>query len=283
MEQTLKDQLMPLKQLADDNIEYTYAFAAIGAGIVGIKVGQCLYSCYKYMIRPSYNLQKKYGNNWAVVTGATDGIGKSYAFELARRGFKVCLFGRNAEKLDEVSKIIKSTYDVETKSILFDFNTHYTQDKIIELNEKLMSIDKVSILINNVGAASYDPLVKMSDENIHKQLNINVVGNTVMSKLMIPKLLANNGKSGCIFTGSSAYEAANPNLAVYSASKAYEHQLCISLAGEHKDDIDFMVTRTSAVKTNMNSGRYLFTITADQHAKQCLDKLGHDTETHGKL
>ena len=51
--------------------------------------------------------------------------------------------------------------------------------------------DKVSILINNVGTASYDPLEKMSDDNIHKQINVNVVGTTVVTKIMIPKLRAN--------------------------------------------------------------------------------------------
>ena len=97
---------------------------------------------------------------------------------------------------------------------MFDFNTHYTKEKIDELSELLNVFDKVSILVNNVGMASYDPLIQMSDENIHKQINVNVVGTTVITKLMIPKLKANEERSGMMIIASSAVLSPCPNLAV---------------------------------------------------------------------
>lgn len=277
----LKDQACCVKDFADRNIEWTYGFAALGAGFALWKISQCLYATYKYALRPAYNLQTRYGQNWAVITGASDGLGKAFAFELAKRGFKLVLVARDQAKLDGVSAEIQAVYKVDIKTIVFDFDTHYTDEKIEELRKKLEVIDKASLLINNVGTASYKPLDQMKDSDIHKQLNVNVVGNTVFTKLMIPKLLANETKSGCIFIGSSAYESPNPNLAVYSASKCYEHQLSLSLAEEHRGKIDFMVSRTADVKTNMNTGKYVFAILPHQHAKHVLDKLGHDTDTHG--
>ena len=61
------------------------------------------------IIRPSLSLDKRYGeNSWAIVTGPTEGIGKSYCFSLANRGFNVVLVARNEQKakgvVDEVSK-----------------------------------------------------------------------------------------------------------------------------------------------------------------------------------
>ena len=57
------------------------------------------YILYKTLLRGGKNLKKSYGE-WAVVTGATDGIGKAIAFELARKGMSVLLIGRSADKLE---------------------------------------------------------------------------------------------------------------------------------------------------------------------------------------
>lgn len=279
---TFNEYTAKLKLLAEENKDWTYAFAAIGVAWAGIKLGKGLCSTYKYLLRPSYDLATRYGKNWAVVSGASDGIGKALAIELAKRGFKVGLIGRNKDKLDKVATEIESVHKVETKVVVFDFNVHYTDEKIQELKEKLDVFDIVSILINNVGGADYDPLVKMKDSEIHKMLNINVVGTTVMTKLMIPKLLLNPTRAGILFIGSSsAVSGPCSNLAVYSASKSYVHQFAESINGEHSDKIDVTVSSTSSVKTNMNSGRYLFTITPEQHASHVLSKLGHDLRTHG--
>ena len=260
-------------------------FAAVGLGFTAFKVAQDLRGIYQYALRPSYDLKKRYGDNWAVVTGASDGIGKGFAFELAKRNFKVVLVGRNEEKLEEVKKELEEKYpESEFRIVVFDFNTQYTADKITELREKFIDIEKCSILVNNVGTASLDNLGEMSDENIHKQLNVNIIGNTVITKIFIPKLLANEKRAGIINIGSCAYEAPSPGLAVYSATKAYIQQFSTSLAEEYrKENIDVLVTKTAPVKTNMNSGIYLFTINPEQHATAVLDKLGHDTETHGQF
>jgi 17beta-estradiol 17-dehydrogenase / very-long-chain 3-oxoacyl-CoA reductase len=67
----------------------------------------------------SLNL-KKYGS-WAVVTGCTDGIGKAYAENLAKKGLNIVLISRTLEKLQEQAKSIKEKYKVETKVISADF------------------------------------------------------------------------------------------------------------------------------------------------------------------
>lgn len=67
----------------------------------------------------SLNL-KKYGS-WAVVTGCTDGIGKAYAENLARKGLNIVLISRTLEKLQEQAKSIEEKFKVETKVISADF------------------------------------------------------------------------------------------------------------------------------------------------------------------
>ncbi|TRY54834.1 hypothetical protein DNTS_001800 [Danionella cerebrum] len=84
---------------------------------------------------------------WAVVTGATDGIGKSYAEELARRGFSMMLISRSQEKLDDVARSLESTYNVETKTIAVDFGEADIYPKI----EKGLAGLEIGVLVNNVG------------------------------------------------------------------------------------------------------------------------------------
>ena len=67
---------------------------------------------YKHMIRPSKNLLERYGGNWALVTGASDGIGEGFCYELARRGFNIVLMSRSQDKMEVVAKKLRDTYGV---------------------------------------------------------------------------------------------------------------------------------------------------------------------------
>ncbi|TSK13367.1 Very-long-chain 3-oxoacyl-CoA reductase-A [Bagarius yarrelli] len=84
---------------------------------------------------------------WAVVTGATDGIGKSYAEELARRGFSIMLISRSQEKLDDVAKSLESLYNVETRTVAVDFGQLDIYPKI----DAALAGLEIGVLVNNVG------------------------------------------------------------------------------------------------------------------------------------
>ncbi len=74
----------------------------IGALTLRTAIMNLLRAIY-YQIRPRSNLLKKYGEgSWAVVTGASDGIGVGFCKELAREGFNICLVSRTLKKMEEV-------------------------------------------------------------------------------------------------------------------------------------------------------------------------------------
>uniref|UniRef100_A0A8C9LST7 17beta-estradiol 17-dehydrogenase n=1 Tax=Piliocolobus tephrosceles TaxID=591936 RepID=A0A8C9LST7_9PRIM len=84
---------------------------------------------------------------WAVITGAGDGIGKAYSFELAKRGLDVVLISRTLEKLEAIATEIERTAGRSVKIIQADF----TNDDIYEhIKEKLTGLE-IGILVNNVG------------------------------------------------------------------------------------------------------------------------------------
>ena len=72
----IKESLKTIIDYSQDHKTATCTLAAVGALVVGNELLKWTYAAYKYLIRPSYNLKRRYGENWAVVTGASDGIGK---------------------------------------------------------------------------------------------------------------------------------------------------------------------------------------------------------------
>ena len=72
---------------------------------------------YRHFLRPQKNLNKRYGSEWAVVTGASDGIGEGYTYELAKRGFNIVLVSRTLEKLEKVADRCRDEFKVQTRIV----------------------------------------------------------------------------------------------------------------------------------------------------------------------
>ena len=99
---------------------------------------------YIYFLRPAKNL-KKYGS-WALVTGPTDDIGKSFSFELAKRGLNLVLVGRNPDKLKDVSDSIQAKYaKTQIKSVVVDFSGDLDEG-VERIKEAIEGLD-IGILI----------------------------------------------------------------------------------------------------------------------------------------
>lgn len=109
---------------------------------------------YRHLLRPQRNLVRRYGSEWAVVTGASDGIGEAYAYQLAQRGFNIVLVSQILDKLERVAARCRDEFKVKTKIIHFDFGTLTNPEAVKELYAKLDTIDvDVSLLANNAGVA----------------------------------------------------------------------------------------------------------------------------------
>jgi 17beta-estradiol 17-dehydrogenase / very-long-chain 3-oxoacyl-CoA reductase len=161
---------------------------------------------------------------YAVVTGATDGIGKAVAMELASRGFNIVLHGRNTEKLEAVKSLIqKSHTQRDVVTVLHDAGANSRLD--------ISSIQSlpISVLVNNVGGAEPKPLTQTSDADIDKSISINAGFPThltcnLLPHLMRPALILNVSSYVSVFPP--------PYLATYSGGKAFITAFSNSLARE---------------------------------------------------
>ncbi len=151
----------------------------------------------------------------ALITGATSGIGKSTAIELAKHNINLVICGRRQERLDDLQKELSSTVKIHT--LCFDVRDKERVFKSIEsLPTEFGTID---ILINNAGNAhGLDPIQTGSVDDWDAMIDINVKGLLYVSKAIMPKMIAQ--KSGHIINiGSIAGKEVYPNGNVYCASK----------------------------------------------------------------
>lgn len=171
-------------------------------------------------LRPSKNL-KKYGS-WALITGATDGIGKSFAFQFARKGLNVVLVGRNPSKLQEVSSSIKSKYNsVQIETVIVDFSGDIAEG-VERIKEKIKGLD-IGILVNNAGVSyPYARYFHEVDDGLLRDLvKVNVEGVTRVTHAVIPGMVER--KRGAIVnigSGAAIVIPSDPLYAVYAATKA---------------------------------------------------------------
>ena len=175
---------------------------------------------YVNFFRPSKNL-KKYGY-WALVTGSTDGIGKAYAFELAKKGLNLILVGRNPSKLEDVSSEIKSKFGkTQIKKVVFDLSGDLSEG-VKKISEAIEGLD-VGILINNAGVSyQYARFFhEVDDQLLNSLIKVNVEGTTRVTQAVLPPMVKR--KRGAIVnigSGAAIVIPSDPLYAVYAATKA---------------------------------------------------------------
>ncbi|BET03312.1 vacuolar protein sorting 13 homolog B [Nesidiocoris tenuis] len=215
---------------------------------------------------------------WAVVTGATDGIGKAFAFELARKGFNVALISRSKDKLDNVAKEIENQCSVSTKVVPANF-TSINPEMYARIGDELRGLD-VGVLVNNVGTSSPHPDYFVELEKHHSYvyqdiLNCNISSVVQMTRILLPGMIER--KRGLVVNVSSGFSAIPaPLLVMYGATKSFITKFSQDLDIECRDKgVHVHVLLTGRVATK-HSGVFkinFFTPSPDTYAKSALEKV----------
>ncbi|EZA54209.1 hypothetical protein DMN91_000211 [Ooceraea biroi] len=187
---------------------------------------------WKKLIAPNlgFGIDLRTQGRWAVVTGATDGLGKAFARALAQKGLDIVLVSRSMSRLKDVAAEIEQEYRVETRVVQADL----TEGQVVyaEIAKTTQDLE-VGVLINNAGASYDHPelFTNVSEEILARILQLNVAGVTGVARAVLPGMMER--KKGVLINVSSLAAAIpSPYLSVYSASKAYIIKLSADLATE---------------------------------------------------
>lgn len=217
----------------------------------------------------------KFKGEWAVVTGASAGIGAGMARQLARRGLNIVLLARNQDKLSAVSAECVAA-GVDTKVISFDFSAATTSDWQ-GLADRLKPLGP-AVLVNNVGVNVEMPteLTDMQMTDVERIVSVNVGATNAMTMMLLPDMVARaRGIVLCLSSGGGAVTPA-PLLAPYAGTKAYNDALAVSLSGEVDEKGVHVHSLTPFfVESNMAKMRASFTVpSADRFADLALRLVG---------
>jgi uncharacterized protein len=166
---------------------------------------------------------------WAVVTGASGGIGYEMARNLASRGHSLVLVARSADKLQALAEAAKREHGVDALVIATDLSAADAADRVAE-NIRGAGIVPM-VLVNNAGFGLYGLHTETKLENEQAMLNLNIVTLTRLTKCLLPGMVA--AKRGKILNvASTASFQPGPYMAVYYATKAYVLSYSEALAEE---------------------------------------------------
>ncbi|XP_035383147.1 very-long-chain 3-oxoacyl-CoA reductase [Electrophorus electricus] len=248
---------------------------------------RCVQGFRAYVLSEIWQTDLRRYGRWAVVTGATAGIGRAYAIELARRGLDVVLISRSSEKLHAIAKEIESQHGRQTRIIQADFTE--SQSIYPAIAKQLMGLE-IGILVNNVGMNYAGMLVHFLDvpdpeQRITEVINCNIVSVTQMSRLILP-CMVKRGKGLIINISSEAASQPQPMLTVYSATKIFVTYFSRCLHAEYQArGITVQCVTPFMVSTNMTHNIEVNPLvkSAASFARDALNTVGYSSFTSGCL
>jgi short-subunit dehydrogenase len=162
--------------------------------------------------------QLELANQFALVTGASSGLGADFARQLAARGANLILVARRKDQLEAVAAEIAKNHKVSAQTIALDLAVPGAPQVLYDqLQQQGIRVD---VLVNNAGFGVYGDFASVPWEREKAMLDLDIITLTHMTKLFVQDMLAR--KSGYILQVASigAYQP-SPTYATYSAAKAY--------------------------------------------------------------
>lgn len=190
------------------------------------------------------SLVPRYGE-WALVTGASSGIGAALARQIAADGMKVVLSARREDRLQSLAAEIERDFEVETRVVAVDLGEPGGARQLIDAVADL----EIGLLVNNAGLGYAGRFDLLDGERLRKLVTVNCEAPLVLTHALVQPM-RERGRGAVLFTGSVAGRQPLPLHAVYSATKAFDGFLGEALWAELRpSNIDVLVLEPGSTET----------------------------------
>ncbi len=189
------------------------------------------------------NFKSKYGP-WALVAGASEGLGAAFAESLARRGLNLVLIARRQDKLTALAAEIQARYPVEVMTQSLDLADHQQVKFYIQSLSQ-----EIGLLVYNAAFAPIGAFENTPEDQLLGVVDVNVKGPLLLSKWLSEGMISRK-RGGLLLMSSLAGGQGSANIATYAASKAFNTILGEGLWQEMKPHgVEVLVCTAGAIRT----------------------------------
>jgi hypothetical protein len=190
------------------------------------------------------DFRERYGP-YALVAGASVGLGEAFARRLAERGLNLVLIARRQDVLEQLAADLRTRYAIEVRTLAADLG----QSDLRGLIERAVAGLTIGLLVYNAAYSVIGPFVDRSLDEQLRVLDVNCRGPLVLSHLL-GTAMAERGRGGIVLMTSMAGSQGGPWLASYAASKAFNLVLAEGLWDELGErGVDVVACRAGATRT----------------------------------
>lgn len=218
-------------------------------------------------------LRERYGD-WALVTGASAGIGTEFARALAREGVSCVLAARREEPMTALAEELEREHGVKTRVVAVDLSEEAGAAELAAAVSDL----SIGLLVNNAGYGLAGRFSRLDAERMRRMVVLNCATPVVLTHRLLPGMIE-RGAGAVVVTGSIAGNQPLPLHAVYGATKAFDAHFAESLWGELLGTgVDVLVLEPGSTESEFHAtaGELAH---AGQPAREvvetALDALGH--------
>jgi len=166
---------------------------------------------------------RKYGP-WALITGASHGLGAEFARQVAALGLNIVLVARSADELQTRADELEHAASVQTRTVPLDLSRDDAVDRLIAATRDL----EIGLLINNAGISIVRPFLSLDPEFLDRQLRVNNRAGLLLAR-HYGEQMVRRGHGGMIFVSSGSALHGTPWSASYCATKAFNAMVAEAL------------------------------------------------------
>ena len=190
-------------------------------------------------------------NRVALITGASRGIGKAIAIELAKRGCDIIINYKKSKSLaDELALVLKNRLGVETLVCQADISNEKEVEKLVEISVK--QFKKIDILVNNAGIAMDMELSDRTTGHFEETFKTNVFGAFYLTKLVGERMVDNNYGKIINISSNNSINCFYPTSIDYDASKSALNSLTKNFAIAFSPFVNVNAIAPGWIETDMN-------------------------------